>query len=172
MNTSESQWSQQTADDTNPYRAPGVGRPIPAAVVDSRKRPGWFLIAISVQVITILIGAVATLVYIESILVSGAVLSIIGIVVAMMSLRHKWGDLYVLTAIFGGSGPILSAGCFLLINLQDWGPSAATEPIGVIAVIYACSFLPLGAWVLYGGGVAVERRPVETGRNSANEPWV
>jgi hypothetical protein len=47
----------------------------------------------------------------------------------VIAVRHKLHHRYVLSAMFGVSGPIVATTCFLLININDWSPEDAQHPV-------------------------------------------
>ena len=69
---------------------------------------------------------------IEIIIGSGVVYSIIGGVVAVFAQRRK----RIWLAAAGWSAPAISLFIFALINLNEWGPAEATEPVQVMSIVY------------------------------------
>ncbi|MCA9138267.1 MAG: hypothetical protein KDB00_15955 [Planctomycetales bacterium] len=122
-------------DPINPYAAPqcDLGTP-PQMPVDGGMRRINYSIALAVIV---LIGsplAAAVAVYdIESIVVSGAALSLTAIFLLVLSNRADLRSLWLISA----ASLLMAVGCFLTIFLKSWSPTDAQTPIGTATVVFA-----------------------------------
>lgn len=93
-----------------------------------------------VQLLSIFIAALAAFIEIETILVSGLVVSILGTITAYLSYRCK-----NLLGIFWGSSAILvSLATFFTIFISSWSPSEASIPIACLILGYVVSAIPTG----------------------------
>lgn len=134
---------QPMTSEINPYAAPQSEPAKPPGVpVDGTTRRRKFALSMA---IILLVGsplAAAVAVYdIESIVVSGAILSLIALILIALSVRQ---DLRPLNAI-AGAMLVMSVGCFLTIFLMGWDPREAQFPIGTATVAFA-AVVQLG-WV-------------------------
>ncbi|MCA9058341.1 MAG: hypothetical protein KDA85_07575 [Planctomycetaceae bacterium] len=127
-------------DDHNPYRVPDVSERSRQRVTGSPGRTLLpFRIACVLQVATVLIGTIVAWFEIESIIVTGPLLTVLGITVLTMAIRIQ----SMLGALVGGSGPTISLLVFLVILVFDLGPREAQIPVSVIASLYAMTCVPL-----------------------------
>lgn len=93
-----------------------------------------------VQLLSIFIAAIAVFIEIETILVSGLVVSILGAITAYLSYRCK-----NLLGIFWGSSAILiSLVTFFRIFISGWSPAEAAVPIACLILGYVVSAIPIG----------------------------
>jgi hypothetical protein len=93
-------------------------------------------------VIAVLVAAVA--IGIESILVTGPLLAIIGLVLAVLSMRlQSWS-----TFAFAVSAPFVAALIALMIALCGMGPREAEEPVLVVMSAYFFLVLPVAIFAL------------------------
>lgn len=118
-------------DFDNPYRAPEV----PFEVVqESTPRGGYFWVRlwISLQMLTAVVGTVAAFIDVEAIVVTGLILSIVGIfgIIACVRRRLHFGTL------ISASGPAVSVAIFLIIFLLNWSPTAAQGPVPLMGATY------------------------------------
>jgi hypothetical protein len=60
----------------------------------------------------------------------------------VIAVRHKLHHRYVLSAMFGVSGPIVAITCFLLININDWSPEDAQRPVTANPTAYYADLWP------------------------------
>jgi hypothetical protein len=112
--------------------------------------------------VAILVSVFAALVEIESIMLSGPLLTVWGVWCAIVGGRSTPTN--VPGVIFGLSAPLISLFCFLLINGLQWSPRDAEWPIGFIALGYQALMVPMGGVaVLHSRGSGAEgerfRRP-------------
>ncbi len=123
----------------NPYLAP-EHRDDPVAVPERFHARRIFLVLVGVKILTIVGGAIAAIVDIESIVFSGPVISLLGLPIAFLAYRVRhWRGVW-----FGLSGPAITLFCFALINIQNWGPGDAQGPVSVITSLYAAVAVVLG----------------------------
>lgn len=136
--------SDRANSDLNPYAAP-QSRPEAAAPSEGFPRATLFQWLVGLKILTIIGGAIAAHIEIESILVSGSLLTLQGIPIGLLSYRASyWRGLS-----FGVCGPAISIFCFLLINIMDWGPKDAEEPVSAIADVYAVVAVILGVGTMF-----------------------
>ena len=130
-----------TTPDDNPFRAPkSAFEPVEST---SNKNLRRLRVCLGLQCATIALGVAAAFYTIHSIVVTGGILCLVGIVTAFLSRRNRLSD----GLAFGLSGPAISLACFTLINLLNWSPADAQHPVSIIAVVYATCALPLGLYV-------------------------
>ena len=130
-----------TTPDDNPFRAPQTSFEPVESKFDTSLR--HLRICLGLQCTTIVLGVAAAFYDIYSIVVTGAVLSLLGLLTAILSIRPR----LISGLVFGLSGPAVSAICFALINLFIWGPDDAQHPVSLIAAGYATFTVPLGLLV-------------------------
>ena len=83
-------------------------------------------------------GVVASFIKIESVMVSGSLISAVGAILAIRCRQTSER-----TGIWlGVSAPIIAVLCFLAIWFLDWSPAEARKPIPVIGVIYTVLTTP------------------------------
>lgn len=122
----------------NPYRAPEqqeVREPGPVIA-----RPRLTRLLIVVQCAAIIVGLGAALIEVETIMVTGGVLSLTGCALLLLGSWQR----RLTVAMFGASGPGISLLCLGLILFMRWSPSQAERPVPRIGAAYAVLALPLG----------------------------
>jgi len=141
-------WHSQTFDHKNPYAAP---RPVHEPVVDKfdTGRSWWAVVASVLQLITVCVGVPIAWFNIESILFSGPIVSILGLLTTILAIRARSGNTLLLS-IFGLSGPAISVGTFALIAYQEWSPSDAQEPVSMLLIWYVLIVVPMGLVCVFG----------------------
>jgi len=103
-------------------------------------------ILVVLQLVGIAVAVVAGLVDIESIVVSGPVLSLLGLLIAVLSIPCRaWQGI-----LFGASAIIMSIACFAAIAGLGLSPHEAQFPIGSAICVYAVVALPLGILAFIG----------------------
>jgi hypothetical protein len=118
-------------DQHNPYQPPQLLlAPERDDVPSGNYR--WVKIFVMLQMLVIFVGLGVSFSNIYSILVTGPVLSFLGLVTAILCWRRgsSWG------LVLGGSGPLFSIFVFLLINVQEWGPGDAERPVPMYGLGY------------------------------------
>jgi len=126
-------------DVDNPYRAPEV----PFEVVRERAPRGayfWVRLWISLQMLVAVAGTFTAFISVHMIVATGPILSIVGISGTIASFRKR----YDFGAWIGASGAIISLAIFLLIQLFNWGPAEAQEPVPLIGAVYMAILCVMG----------------------------
>jgi hypothetical protein len=126
-------------DFDNPYRAPEV----PFDVVrESVPRGAYFWVRsfIVLQMLVAVVGTAAAFVDVETIVITGPILSIFGIFGGIACVRKRYG----FGALIGASGPVICLAIFLIIQLFSWGPSEAQEPVPLIGAVYMAILCVMG----------------------------
>ena len=121
--------------EINPYAAPQSApeRP-PPLPSDLGRRRLRYAVGFAALLMTGSLLAAAFAVYdIESIVVSGPLLSLCAIILAVLSIRPELRGFWILSA----SMIAMSIGCFLTIYLLSWSPGKAQTPIGAATVVFA-----------------------------------
>lgn len=92
----------------------------------------WPKLWICAQMLVVVVGLGLSYVEIHSIVGTGPVLAVVGIVVTVLAyrMRSRWG------MTLGVSGPVFSLFIFLLINILEWGPDAAEIPVPILGTAY------------------------------------
>ncbi len=93
-----------------------------------------------IQILGVSIAVLAATVEIGSIIFSGPILSVTGLVLAVLR-RH---DANLARRLFGLSAPLVAILCFLLIFFRSWSPQDAAQPITTLLFFYEVQFLPVG----------------------------
>ena len=92
----------------------------------------WLKVCVFLQMLVVVVGLGLSFWAIETILGSGPVLFLAGFMTAFLSYRRR----FPLGSILGTSGPLFALLIFGLINILDWGPDDAKQPVPLIAVVY------------------------------------
>ena len=126
-------------DVDNPYRAPEV----PFEVVREHAPRGayfWVRSFIIMQMLVAVVGTAAAFVDVETIVITGPILSIFGVfgIIACARKRYNFG------VWIGASGPAICLAIFLIIQLFSWGPSEAQEPVPPIGAFYMAILCAMG----------------------------
>ncbi len=92
----------------------------------------WVKTCVCLKLLAVVVGLGLTFWEIKTIIGSGPVLFLVGWITAFLSFRRRlpWG------VTFGVSGPLFSLLIFSLINLLDWGPGDAEQPVRILAGVY------------------------------------
>jgi len=121
------------ADDwDNPYRAPEIllepepGSDLPTTVFV------WVRVVLGLQLVTTIVGLGFAVWHVESIVGTGPVLSLLGLLVAIVSFRHG----LMMAGCVGLSAVPFTAIVFLIIFLQNWSPGDARKPVPVMGAAY------------------------------------
>jgi hypothetical protein len=125
------QLSTNAAMDDNPYRPPDTGPDLTVISAAGNRVPGISLLA-ALQVFIAFTGTGLAFWEIETILGSGPLLAIAGSLHAIAG--HRRGRLSAI--LMGYSAPVFCLAIFVLINLKEWGPGAAQDPVSALAVGY------------------------------------
>ena len=116
----------------NPYQAP-ISLPAPEQH-DASPSAGhvWLNSCVFLQMLVVVVGLALAHWDIHSIIGSGLVLFLVGLLNAILSYRRRLS----LGMIFGASGPLFSLLIFGLINLLHWSPDDALQPVRAMAAVY------------------------------------
>jgi hypothetical protein len=118
------------------------------AIATFRIRPSrqiWAIVLLAMQCVAAIAAWVAARFTVESIVVTGPLLTIIGLALAVAVRRiDVWMPL-----LFGLSAPVLSALGALIIAVFHLGPDAAQRPILAILSVYLICLVPVAMVVFY-----------------------
>lgn len=116
-------------------------RRVPPIPIPPRQPPSSTLVTLVIAHLVGICGSViAATIEIETIVGTGPIFSILGLIVAAMG-RHSpvrrisW---------WGASTLLLSLFVFALILIADWSPAAARQPVGILLLLYQAAAVPLG----------------------------
>lgn len=115
-------------------------QPLQIAVPSTKDKYLPALILTLVHNFVILATAIAAFISIESILVSGLVFTILGLLVGIFNYRCR----HFMGLGWGLAAPIITTCCFLIIFINNWSPSRAKEPIAFFILGCACALIPVG----------------------------
>lgn len=96
----------------------------------------WLHIA---QTFGILLAVVLAVIDIESIVISGPILSVTGALIAFLA-HHR--D-HLLGLLFGLSPPTVAAFCLFVIAMLEWSPADAQVPVAAFLVLYGLLCVPI-----------------------------
>jgi hypothetical protein len=131
------------AEPHNPYAAPAVT----ASTVDaldttvSDRRYRWAQALAIVCVAGSPVASALAVMDIESILGSGPILALLCLTSAILA----WPPMLRPLLLISVAGIAIVIGCFVVINLCEWGPTEARKPIGQATVILA--ILMQAGWI-------------------------
>lgn len=86
----------------------------------------------------IVVAVVFAVMGIESIVVSGPILSVSGALVGLLSFNRD----RLLGFLFGLSAPTMAAFCLFVIATKEWSPNDAQVPVGAFLVVYGLLSMP------------------------------
>lgn len=121
---------------TNPYLPPQTTSER-VKVRSLHGRP-WSRYLGAIQVLVVAVGAPLAFWEIITILASGAILTLVGLAMAIMAYREKnyW------TLALGGAAVSFTIFVFVVINAFGWGPPEAAEPVSLIIAGFSLLFVP------------------------------
>lgn len=134
-----------------PLRSPDSGLPWPAGKLDAdedhppryrRSRSALTIhlrVACVIEALAVLVALVAAFVEIRSVPISGVLLSLVGIYVAVVGLCNS----FRLGTAAGLSAPGISFLLFAVICGFEWGPTKAETPVRLVGLAYAAVLVPL-----------------------------
>lgn len=144
-------------DWENPYQTPEVLLE-PEREYLATRVCFWPKIWIIVQLLVVVVGIGLSVATIFSIIGTGVVLSLAGIVTAICAyrLRLRWG------IVLGASAPLFSVFIFALINIMEWSPRDAELPVPMMASVYL-----VGALILsFGSLIEIRSREKSEAANA------
>ncbi|QDV43431.1 hypothetical protein Enr13x_32880 [Stieleria neptunia] len=127
--------------DLNPYAPPSTVSDTPLIDAAPIQAP-WLRRFIAVQAIVIVASLAVEAYEHESIVGSGPIFSLVGLIIAMLAFRNRDHA----SMIFGGSAIAFASLIVFLINYNSWGPPQGDRPITILSFIYAAFALPYSAW--------------------------
>lgn len=110
-----------------------------------RRANGPFAILCGLQILGVSGAVIAAAIDIESIVVTGPVFSVLGVLVAPGSLASR----SAFNAIFGLSAVAMSLSCLIWIASLSWSPDDAQKPVTTVLICYETLILPVGLLALY-----------------------
>jgi len=112
-----------------------------------QRRLEMLKVFILVQLFTTTASVIATIIMVDSIVLSGTVLFLVGLATTVFGILGR----LIRGVFFGLSAIAIPLLCMALITINGWGPSDAQEPIAVIMFYYGVLLaLPLGIASLFG----------------------
>ncbi len=128
----------------NPYLPPRTQSE--QAISEVHAASHWPRRFLFLQLLVVMLGIlVAYFINIESIIVTGLVLVLVGLLLSIFS----WLDKDLCSLACGVSGVAFSVFIFGLIYHNAWSPSEARRPVLILACVYAIGFLLLAGWKIY-----------------------
>ena len=136
---------QMDSADENPY-APHVmlaDRPFRERIV---ARNVWLSRLMILQSLVIILALVAQAYDIESILGSGPIFAVMGLLIGGIGFRTHNHP----AAWYGISAVAFALLIVFLINFNEWGPAEAERPVTILSVGYGLVACPVTWWLVYG----------------------
>ena len=128
----------------NPYLPPRTQSE--QAISEVHAASHWPRRFLFLQLLVVMLGIlVAYFINIESIIVTGLVLVLVGLLLSIFS----WLDKDLCSLACGVSGVAFSVFIFGLIYHNAWSPSEARRPVLILACVYVIGFLLLAGWTIY-----------------------
>lgn len=128
----------------NPYLPPRTQSE--QAISEVRAASHWPRRFLFLQLLVVTLGIlVAYFINIESIIVTGLVLVLVGLLLSIFS----WLDKDLCSLACGVSGVAFSVFIFGSIYHNAWSPSEARRPVLILACVYVIGFLLLAGWTIY-----------------------
>lgn len=121
--------------DTNPYAPPASGPCLPPRV--NEQQTSWLTVWCVVHVVIMAVALALETYQTETILGSGPVFAVVGVIIAMMTRRRRELEFYA-----GLSAPVFAAFIVVLINLNNWSPRNGGPPIFMLSSLYASVIIP------------------------------
>jgi hypothetical protein len=138
--------------EANPY-APPTTAPVLRELESLHRRSDWLNGLLLLHGLVILVAIAAQAFDIESILVSGPILALVGFVIALFAFRQRdiaATQLGVSAIAFALLIVILiNYYHMILINYFEWGPRSAEGPVRILSCIYAIFAFPAAMWLFY-----------------------
>lgn len=144
----------------NPYQPPTYPEPLSTETRPRGRRVLSIVKILAVlQLTTIVIGLIASVIDVESIMVTGPVLTVLGLICFGAA---AWAGVRA-GIVLGVSGPAVAVFCFLLIYSQRWSPADAARPIPLIGAAYSAISVPLFILTLIQSGRRQSQTPNPAG---------
>lgn len=129
--------------DPNPYAAPATVSETPP-IDGAPVRAPWLRRFVVLQAIVIVTSLAVEAYEHESIVGSGPIFSLVGLIIAIIAFRKRDPA----AMIFGGSAIAFASLIVFLINYNSWGPPQGNRPITILSFTYAAFALPISAWLV------------------------
>ena len=152
-------------DVDNPYRAPEV----PFEVVRERAPRGayfWVRSFILMQMLVAVVGTAAAFVEVKTIVITGPILSIFGVFGTIVCVRKR----YDFGTWISASGPVICLAIFLIIQLFNWGPAEAQEPVPLIGAVYMAILCVMGLVALRETNSLPANAQIQSGERISEMP--
>lgn len=143
--------SVHSMSEHNPYAPTAFSELTVVAVPDQPVR--WLRRFLCVQVVVIICSLAVETYKHESIVGSGPIFSLIGLCLAVLSIRQR----NIPAFVFGLSAIVLTGSVVFLINYNGWGPPEGDGPITLIVWLYSLFAVP-AAWFLF---TSIHKRTTE-----------
>lgn len=136
------------AAEVNPYQAPDAQHLVAEVPINHRQRLGWLRLWSGLLLLTLAVGTpLAVFYWIESIVATGPFALVFGLIVVTRGIKSQ----RMVTTLTGVITAIFVLVVFALINLNDWSPREAQEPVGVMIVIFDVLIVPLLLYGIFAG---------------------
>jgi drug/metabolite transporter (DMT)-like permease len=114
-------------------------------IVEQRRRlTRWLASLLMLQAVVIVVSLVYESVQHESIIFSGPIFALVGVLIAIMAFRERNSA----AIIYGCSAVAFALLIVLLINYNRWSPAQGDLPITLLALGYAAVSFPVSFWLL------------------------
>jgi hypothetical protein len=137
--------------DTNPYAPPTTVSDAPLRIREALIRTPWLRCFIVIQAILIVIALAFEAYMHESIVCSGPIFSLFGLVIAILAFRNRDH----IAAFFGCSAIVFTLLIVFLINYNSWGPPQGDLPITIMSFTYAVLALPVSLHLVFARSKSV-----------------
>ena len=126
-------------DNNNPYRPPQQVNTV--AFEQVLTTPELWLRRTTLMLCVLIVVAVAiAFINVFSIVFSGTAAVFLGLIITILGIRSG----RVSGILFGGSALAITVAVFIWINVMDWSPEDAQEPVPLVLAAYAFFFTPVG----------------------------
>jgi hypothetical protein len=123
--------ARNVPDDTD------TGSGVPVRATASAPKAEYLQIGLKAQMVAVALTGVATLINVESIVVSTPTVAALGVILVVFGVR----DRSAVMVLAGACGPALGILCWVLISHFSWSPSDAQAPLATITVLWAIPYL-------------------------------
>ena len=154
----ESENTGRFAAEFNPYQAPDAHQPVADVPMDRRQSLGWLRLWSGLLLLTLTIGTPLAVFYsIESIVATGPFALVFGLIVVSRGIKCR----RIVTTLTGVITAIFVLFVFALINLNEWSPREAEEPVGAMIVVFDVLVVPLLLYGIFAGDAKYSRDQIE-----------